>query len=127
MANSVTQEMSASTGFKHIHEYLQEANLYSETKKGERLTNDGRRVSPTRVSKQGQMKNAAGLMYLKNRKGTYSVNTNKSGPHSSVAVTRKGGATVLYRPKNKTPDHGRGWTPSFLKTGHEPCLNTLFI
>ena len=122
--------MSLSTGFKNINEYLQEANLYSEIKKGERLTNDGRRVSPNRVSKQGQLKNAAGLMYLKNRKGTYSVNTNKvynSGPHSSVAVTRKGGATVLYRQKNKTPDHGRGWTPSFLKTGHEPCLNTLFI
>ena len=29
---SVTQEMSASTGFKNIHEYLQEANLYSESK-----------------------------------------------------------------------------------------------
>ena len=32
MANSVTQELSASTGFKNIHEYLQEANLYSESK-----------------------------------------------------------------------------------------------
>ena len=69
-------------------------------------------------------------MYLKNRKGTVSVNTNKvynSGPHSSVSVTRKGGASVPYRHKNKTPDNGHRWTPSFLKTGQEPCLNTLFI
>ena len=73
------------------------------------------------------MKNAGGLMYLKNRKGTHSVNTNKaynSGPHSSVVVARKVGG---YRQKNRTPDHGRGWTPSFLKAGQEPCLNTLFI
>ena len=69
-------------------------------------------------------------MYLKNRKGNQSVNTNKaynSGLHGSVAATRKGGASGPYRQKNRTPDNGRGWTPSFLKAGQEPCLNTLFI